>query len=174
MNIVGDFGVDKTKIVVLGGFRVYETIQDTFHIEHLTIRSLFGDGVFGSISFTAKDVVIEQCGRQGGRSCGQGLVASGSSTVARCTNVIVRKCKLSGVTACNGALIIFDGMDTSIDNNSDHPFGEFEDFVHYGLRFVRPSSTIQLVHPLTKEHVPQTIMMVVHVIGVLQKEVIMV
>jgi hypothetical protein len=95
MTIVGVAPADIKNIVVLGGITIPSNIQGNIHIEHLTIRQSTGSGVRGSSSFTLKDVVIEQCSSSG-------VIAFGSTTVARCTNVTVRRCRREGVQVCDG------------------------------------------------------------------------
>ena len=69
--------------------------------------------------------------------------------VGRCTNVEVRQCGRSGVCAAHGASITLIGAETTVHHNCTE--GESDD---YGLGvFSSRSSTIQLVSPLTKEHV---------------------
>ena len=138
MNIVGDSRVAKEKIVVVGGIEFKKRIQGNCHLQHLTLRQAEVDGVFGLSSFTMEDVVVEQCN-------GYGVVASGTGVVARCTNVEVHQCPLSGITASHGASITLIGAKTSVHNNCTDEWSD-----DYGLKVRRSSSTIQLVHPLTK------------------------
>ena len=51
--------------------------------------------------------MIEQCGDDG-------VIASGSSTRARCTDITVSRCDKSGVIANTGASVILEGSETSI------------------------------------------------------------
>ena len=139
MNIVGDSRVAKEKIVVVGGIEFKKRIQGNCHLQHLTLRQAEVDGVFGLSSFTMEDVVVEQCN-------GYGVVASGTGVVARCTNVEVRKCALSGITASHGGSIRLVGAKTTVHHNCTDGWSD-----DYGLKVRRSSSsTIQLVHPLTK------------------------
>jgi hypothetical protein len=141
MNIVGDPGVAKEKIVVVGGIYFKEGIQGNGHLQHLTLRQAKWNGVFGHSSFTMKDVLVEQCD-------GHGVVASGPGVVNRCTNVEVRQCGRSGVLAHNGASITLIGAKTAVHHNCTNGYSE-----EYGLTVYGSSSTIQLVSPLTKEQV---------------------
>ena len=82
MNIVGEPGVAKEEIVVLGGFRFKEGIQGDCHLQHLTLRQAKECGMYGLSSFTMEDVLVEQCG-YGVCADGTGVVG----VVGRCTNV---------------------------------------------------------------------------------------
>jgi len=142
MNIVGDPGVPKGDIVVVGGIKFEEGIQGNSHLQHLTLRQAEGYGVDGNSSFTMDDVLVEQCGFYG-------VAADGYGVVGRCTNVEVRQCGWSGVFARDGASITLIGAKTTVHHNCTN--GESDD---YGLKVDDSfSSTIQLVSPLTKEHV---------------------
>jgi hypothetical protein len=99
--------------------------------------------VGGSSSFTLNDLMIDQCGEYG-------VCAYGSSTLAKCTNITVRQCKLSGVMAQNGGTIIIGGAKTSVHENCTE--GETWD---YGLKVFGPSSKIQIISPLTKESISE-------------------
>jgi hypothetical protein len=144
MHIVGDPGVAKEEIVVVGGISFEKGIQRNCHLQHLTLRQGKGNGVQGWSSFTMEDVLVEQCGRSG-------VVASGAYTrvVGRCTNVEVRQCGRSGVLAHNGASITLIGAKTTVHHNCTR-----ENSNNYGLDVsgCQPS-TIQLVSPLTKKQV---------------------
>ena len=140
MNIVGDPGVAKEEIVVVGGIFFGKGIQGNCHLQHLTLRQAKAYGVYGASSFTMEDVLVEQCD--------YGVVASGTGVVGRCTNVEVRQCKGSGVFAGSGASITLIGAKTTVHHNCTK--GRSGD---YGLQVFGSSSTIQLVSPLTKEHV---------------------
>ena len=141
VNIVGSPDVlDKSTIIVQGGIFIQPNINGTVHVEHITIRGS-KCGVRGYSSFTMNDLIIEQCGE-----CG--VVASGSSTIGRCCNVVISKCQLSGVCARSGASIILEGRETSIYENCSG--GES---LYYGLLVWYPSSKIQIVSPLTKESI---------------------
>jgi hypothetical protein len=142
MNIVGDPGVLKSEIVVVGGILFKKGIQLNCHLQHMMIRHPNGSGVWGVSSFTMEDVIVEQC-----KSWGVG--ASGRFVVGRCTNVEVRQCGHSGIFTKDNASITLIGAKTTVHHNctEGHSY-------EYGLRvcgcFV---STIQLVAPLTKEQV---------------------
>jgi hypothetical protein len=137
VNIVGSRDVlDKSKIVVVGGFRI---TANGVHVEHLTIRHKNGTGVVGKSSCTLTDLMIDQCD-------GYGVFAGGSDAVLNCTNIMVSKCMKSGVFAYNGGTIILRGNRTLITDNS---LGGYSD--SYGLLVWGPSSKIQIVKPLTKE-----------------------
>jgi hypothetical protein len=142
MHIVGDPGVTKEEIVVVGGIFFGKGIQGNCHLQHLTLRQAKGSGVLGYSSFTMEDVIVEKCGYYG-------VDAVGTDTVGRLTNVEVRQCGLSGVQAYNGASITLIGAKTTVHHNCTK--GGSDD---YGLGVSwPPSSTIQLVTPLTKEQV---------------------
>jgi hypothetical protein len=142
MNIVGDPGVLKSEIVVVGGIKFKPGIQGNCHLQHLTLRQAKQCGVYGQSSFTMEDVLVEQCGYYG-------VVASGTGVVGRCTNVEVRQCGMSGVIAWNGASITLIGPKTTVHHNCTKG-----DSGSYGLEvYGSSSSTIQLVFPLTKEEV---------------------
>jgi len=162
MTIVGVAPSDIKNIVVLGGITIPSNIQGNIHIEHLTIRQSTGSGVRGSSSFTLKDVVIEQCSSSG-------VYAFGSTTVARCTNVTVRRCRREGVQVCDGQGTLTDctvvecgwsGIESSnngvihIEGESTIVTGNCTDYEEreeneYGL-CARISSVIILHTPLTK------------------------
>ena len=142
LHIVGDPGVAKEEIVVLGGILFNAGIPGKCHLQHLTLRQAKGSGVVGESSFTMDDVLVEQCGHHG-------VLAWGTGGVGRCTNVEVRQCEWSGVGADDGASIILIGAKTTVHHNCTK--GESDD---YGLKVFRSSSsTIQLVPPLKKEQV---------------------
>jgi hypothetical protein len=141
MNIVGDPGVLKSEIVVVGGIAFKKGIPGNCHLQHLTLRQRQAktNGVLGWSSFTMEDVLLEQCGH--------GVFASGTGVTGRCTNVEVRQCCWSGVVAAEGAFITLIGAKTTVHHNCTD--GDSDD---YGLNvFGSSSSTIQLVSPLTKE-----------------------
>jgi hypothetical protein len=140
MNIVGDPGVSKSEIVVVGRIRFKRGIQGNCHLQHLTLRQAKYCGVAGESSFTMDDVLVEQCS-------GYGVCAYGTGVVGRCTNVEVRQCQGSGVIANGGASITLIGTKTTVHHNCTTGGSD-----EYGLK-VYDSSTIQLVFPLTKEQV---------------------
>jgi|SaaInlV_150m_DNA_4_1039716.scaffolds.fasta_scaffold03822_4 hypothetical protein len=139
MNIVGDPDVAKEEVVVVGGIWFKKGIQGC-HLQHLTLRQAEECGVFGFSSFTMEDVLVEQCHSQG-------VFVYGTNVVARCTNVEVKECGGSGVTAANGASITLIGARTTVHNNCIKENNNW-----YGLDVYGSSSTIQLVG-LTKEQV---------------------
>ena len=141
MNIVGDPGVPKSEIVVVGGILFEGGIPGNSHLQHLTLRQAKRNGVFGESSFTMEDVLVEQCTYYGVRAYGAGVVG-------RCTNVEVRQCGGSGVTAGSGASITLIGAKTTVHHNCT-----IGDSDTYGLKVYGSSSTILLVAPLTKEQV---------------------
>jgi hypothetical protein len=144
MHIVGDPGVPKEKIVVVGDIRFKKGIQGNCHLQHLTLRQAKMYGVRGWSSFTMEDVLVEQCDDSG-------VVASGTGVVGRCSNVEVRQCGESGVGAYEGASITLIGAKTTVHHNSTKGRSDC-----YGLQvYASSSSTIQLVSPLTKEQVSQ-------------------
>ena len=142
MFIVGDSGVPKEEIVVVGGIWFKKGIEGNCHLEHLTLRYAKGIGVNGESSFTMEDVLVEQCE-------GEGVVAIGPGVIGRCTNVEVRQCGWSGVFANDGGSITLIGAKTTVHHNCTN--GESDT---YGLEVsFSASSTVQLVSPLTKETV---------------------
>jgi hypothetical protein len=142
VNIVGDPGVAKEKIVVVGGISFVKEIQGNCHLQHLTLRQAKRSGVTGQSSFTMEDVVVEQCGFVG-------VVANGAGVVGRCTNLEVRHCAASGLLAYDGGSITLIGAKTTVHHNCTKGYSG-----DYGLKVFRSaSSTIQLVSPLTKETV---------------------
>jgi len=147
MNIVGDPGVARKDIVIMGGIMFEPEIEGNCHLEHLTLRQAKSNGVLGESSFTMEDVLVKQCGRSG-------VFARGAGGVGRCTNVEVRQCGLSGVAALYGASITLIGAKTTVHHNCSGAGSN-----HYGLKVYGSSfstkqlSTIQLVFPLTKEQV---------------------
>jgi hypothetical protein len=146
MTIVGDPGVPKSEIVVIGGIFFREGIQGNCHLQHMTLRQATESGVIGQSSFTMEDVLVEQC-------VNVGVVAYGNvgrDVVGRCTNVEVRQCGGSGVVAMNGGSITLIGANTTVHHNCTR--GKSDD---YGLQVwgFSGQQTIQLVFPLTKEQV---------------------
>ena len=142
MNIVGDPGEPRSEIVVVGGIWFKKGIQGNCHLQHLTLCQAKKCGVAGESPFTMEDVLVEQCGLSG-------VVASGTDVVGRCTNVKVRHCGHNGVLAYGGASITLIGAKTTVHHNCTTG-----DSNQYGLQVIgSSSSTIQLVSPLTKEHV---------------------
>jgi hypothetical protein len=142
MNIVGDPGVAKEKIVVVGGIQFRTGGQGNCHLQHLTLREAKRFGVYGESSFTMDDVLVEQCKYHG-------VFASGTGVFGRCTNVAVRHCGRSGLFAFNGASITLIGARTTVHHNCKDGESDFYGLSVYGSS----SSTIQLVSPLTKEQV---------------------
>jgi len=142
MNIVGDPGVPKSEIVVMGGIQFKKGIQGNCHLQHLTLRQAKWTGVSGESSFTMDDVLVEQCGYYG-------VGATGTGAVGRCTNVEVRQCGLSGVGALRDASITLIGAKTTVHHNCTKGGSGSYGLAVYGSS----SSTIQLVSPLTKEEV---------------------
>jgi hypothetical protein len=141
IKIVGRPDVSKEKIVVVGGIEFKKGIQENCHLQHVTLRQAKGNGVHGRSSFTMEDVLVEQCRH--------GVCANGTGVAGRCTNVEVRHCQRSGVSAASGASITLIGAKTTVHHNCTTG-----DSLEYGLKvFASTSSTIQLVSPLTKEQV---------------------
>jgi hypothetical protein len=147
MNIVGDSGVPKSEIVVVGGIWFEQGIPENCHLQHLTLRQAKFSGVYGESSFMMEDVLVEQCGEYG--VFANGTYTSGG-VIGRCTNVEVRQCGQSGVKA-QWASITLIGAKTTVHHNCTD--GDSDDY-GYGLEVAgSSSSTIQLVSPLTKEQV---------------------
>jgi hypothetical protein len=141
MNIVGDPGVAKEEIVVVGGIYFMEGIQENCHLQHLTLRQAKGNGVTGHSSFTMEDVLVEQCGRHG-------VMASGTGVTGKCTNMEVRQCGASGVFAGTGGSMTLIGAKTTVHHNCTAEYRPY-----FGLQVYGSSSTIQLISPLTKEQI---------------------
>ena len=142
MQIVGDPRVVKEDIIVACGIMLEKEIQGNCHLQHLTLRQAKETGVLGLSSFTMDEVLVEQCG-------GYGVVAFGTGVVGRCTDVEVRQCGFSGVSASDGASITLIGAKTTVHHNCTKANSR-----SYGLLVSgSSSSTIQLVAPLTKEQV---------------------
>jgi hypothetical protein len=139
INIVGDPGVLKEKIVVVGGICFKRGIEGNCHLQHLTLRQAKNSGVNGKSSFTMDDVLVEQCTYSG-------VLADGTGGVGRCTNVEVRQCGWSGVVAGGGASITLIGAQTTVHHNCTEGNSD-----EYGLKVWGATSTIQLVSPLTKK-----------------------
>ena len=87
LRIVGAPEVPTHEIVVVGGCFVIKAPAGADHLQHMIIAGsgLTNTGVEACVSFTMKDVIVEQCG-----NCG----VSGFGVVGTCTNVQVRRCAL--------------------------------------------------------------------------------
>ena len=144
MNIVGQPGVPKEEIIVVGGIRCDSVCRGNVHLQNMTLRSAKKSGVWGQSSFTMTDVIVERC-------CESGVVAWG--TAGACTNVNVRQCGKSGVLAGKGGSMTLIGASTKVHQNCTTR--NYPGYVYprpCGLALVG-SSTIHLVSPLTKETV---------------------
>ena len=142
MNIAGDPEVPTSEIVVMSGIYFKKKIPGICHLQHLTLRQAKGCGVWGQSSFTMEDVLVDQVG-------GSGVVAEGPGVVGRCTDVEVRACGMSGVSATMGASIALIGGRTKIIQNCTTGSSK-----HFGLQVSGSlSSTVHLVFPLRKENV---------------------
>lgn len=132
VNIVGDPRVPREEIVVLGGIRFRKRVG-LCHLQHLTLRRSYRNGVYAESSFTMEDVLVERCG-------GYGVFAYGAD--ARCTDVEVRQCGWSGVMG-DGASITL--VKTSVHDNCkrrrSRPYQDYDLKVSNGSR-------ILLVSPL--------------------------
>jgi len=111
MNIVGDSGVPKEKIVIIGGVYFKRGVQGNCHLQHVALRQAEGSEVLGHSSFSMTDVFVEQCDWFGV------LAADGLDIIGRCTNVKVRQCEWSGVVASYGASITLIGAKTTVHHN---------------------------------------------------------
>ena len=141
INIIGRTSVD-TEVVFLFGFDISPDLDSNVHIENVVITNTRGYGVMSDSSVTMKDIQI--------KSCKKGIFLNGyneDDIYATCTNVKVLNSIGNGVVVTQGASITFDGPDTIISNNNTQ-----NDLNHYGL-LVTDNSTVNLVHPLTKEAV---------------------
>ena len=142
LSIVGRPNAPKESIVILGGINLKKKMKGTCHLQHLTLRQAKGCGVWGQSSFTMEDVLVDQVG-------GSGVVAEGPGVVGRCTDVEVRECGMSGVSATMGASIALIGGRTKITQNCTTGSSK-----HFGLQVSGSlSSTVHLVFPLRKENV---------------------
>jgi len=130
-------------VILLFGLSILENITEgRINVQHVTIRHLKGTGIVSESFFTLKNVIVEQCG-------GSGVCAYGKYGIGICTNVKIRHCAKSGAGAYENGSITLIGSKTSIHNNCTT--GNMDD---HGLTvYDSSSSTIQLVHPLTKEMV---------------------
>lgn len=136
MRIVGEQGVPRKDIVIVGGIYFQ---ADNCHLEGLTVSEAKEHGVRGISYFTMDNVLVNNCGYCGIRVYGAD---------AKCTNVEVTECGWSGVTAVGGATITLIGDRTSVHGNCIKDLTGDD----YGLQ-ASQGSTIQLVFPLTKEQV---------------------
>ena len=158
VSIVGDPKEKRGDIDVIGGIKFDKGIQGNCHLQHLSLRQMMENGVEGRSSFTMDDVLVEQCN-------GCGVRAYGTGVVGRLTNVEIRQCGEDGVVANRSAITLNDvevhhcGLDgvrairgtitltgkTKVHHNCT--------VRGYGLHVCTDDATIQLVFPLTKEHV---------------------
>jgi hypothetical protein len=143
MKIVGRPGVAKKDIEVVGGIKINAGTVGNVHLANMTICDSKSIGVNARSSFTMENVVVERCGFDG-------VVADGAAVVGKCTNVEVRQCENSGLIASMGASMTLVGAKTTVHHNCT---SEGSGYRSYGLQVYGPSSTIQLVSPLTKETV---------------------
>lgn len=97
VNIVGRPGLERTDVVINGGFMIKPDIQGSVHFENMTIFQENYMGVWGQSSFTLTNVLVEKCGAFG-------VTASGEGVFALCTDVEVRTCGMSGVVAAKGGV----------------------------------------------------------------------
>ena len=141
MNIVGDPGVPRSGIVVVGGIKINEDIEGNCHLQHLTLRQAKATGVYAASSFTMEDVLVEQCDHDG-------VFVVGTNTVGRCTNVEVHRCKESGMIVLEGGSIILSGPKTMVSHNCTKGFDST-----YGLKVFGNINNIRIEYPLTKEKV---------------------
>ena len=144
LTIVGDPGVLRKDIVVLSSIRFMSWTQENCHLQHMTLRPANKIGVHGKSSFTMEDVQVEQCQLYG-------VVACGTTTRCKCTNVIVTDCGRSGMLATDGATITLSGLENQMLVHHTCKTGGEND---YGLQVEGEyGATIQVVHPLTIETV---------------------
>jgi hypothetical protein len=155
VNIFGAWGIDKSKIVVLGGFKIIKNICGNVHLGNMSIRPPISrkglHGVMGLSSFTLENVVLK--GNGGDHlDYKHGVFVDGAanhSIVARCKNVQVSQFGGSGMFASNGATIILSGTETKVNENLCY----CSSYTCYnaGLNVDFRNSTIQLCTPLKKE-----------------------
>ena len=110
VTIVGAPEVPRESIVVVGDIKIVADIEATTMLRHLTIRGSKKCAVVGYSSFDVYDVVVEN-------SNGHGIVGSGTSTMVRCDDVVVRGSSGSGVGAMRGASVVMSGAMTSVHGN---------------------------------------------------------
>ena len=109
-------------------------------IEDLTIKGAKGDGLLASCGMKVimRGCTVEECG-------GSGVWAYRADIT--CDDLQVIGCGRSGVFALTNATITLSGQGTSIQGNRTKGMSD-----SYGLH-ASSSSTILLVHPLTKEQI---------------------
>ena len=109
-------------------------------IENLKIN----EGVYGLYADEGMKVIMRGCTVE---DCQYGVIADGADI--SCDDLQVIGCGGSGVYALSNATITLSGQGTTIQGNGTKGRSD-----HYGLNaWVDSSSTIHLVHPLTKEEI---------------------
>ena len=109
-------------------------------IEDLSIQGGKGSGLYAN---DGMDLIVRRCKVE---KCQQFGVVAFNAHIS-CDDVQVVGCGNSGVSAYN-ATITLSGQSTSIQGN-----GTKGESWYYGLEAFSSSSTIHLIHPLTKEQI---------------------
>ena len=133
-------GCGKTTLVGFGLKIKGNKSDGIVEIEDLKIKGVDRYGLFAyeGMNVIMRGCTVEDCKRSG-------VVANGADI--SCDDLQVIGCGSSGVYASHGATITLSGQGTSIQGN-----GTKGNSCDYGLD-ARSSSSIQLVHPLTKEKI---------------------
>ena len=110
-------------------------------IEDLTIKGAKGEGLFAynGMKVIMRGCTIEECGWHG---------VNAYKADITCDDLQVIGCGRSGVYAYINATITLSGHGTSIQGNGTKGYSD-----DYGLKASSSSSSIHLVHPLTKEQI---------------------
>lgn len=166
MNIIGRYGVDKTKIRILGslflcnkydllgsitGKEYYDQPNKPltnfqFHLENMVIcgkNPNKTDGIIAKSSFSINNVIIENWFR--------GMVVSNPYTVARCTNIEVRHCSRGGIVAKDCNSIILTGPYTTIHHNCCEMLSDYDEdrgLEIQGDRYGENAGIIRIIFPL--------------------------
>tara|TARA_B110000261_G_scaffold40744_1_gene47714 strand:- start:1304 stop:2830 length:1527 start_codon:yes stop_codon:yes gene_type:complete len=123
-KIDGDFGSNTLKIssamtiigadhkdppVIKGGIMFKKGIVGNCDLQNLILIGSKNEGVYGQSSFTMENVLVQDCGANGVRVVGPGVIG-------RCTDVKVTRCTLNGMIVLGGASITLSGT-TIVENN---------------------------------------------------------
>ena len=143
-------GREKTTLVEFGlkinGWKTSGIVE----IGDLTIKGVESDGVYAcnGMNVIMRGVSVEECG-----GCGVSASSGGEIT---CEDLQVIGCGCNGVSASSNGTITLSGEGTSIQRNGtkgdDHYYGLYAQ-PSFGLNTYSSSSSIRLVHPLTKEQI---------------------
>ena len=140
LSIIGA-GCGKTTLVGVGLKIEGNTSDGIVEIENLKIK---GGGGCGLYAYYGMKVIMRGCTVEECES--DGVYASGADI--SCDDLQVVGCGRSGVYASDNATITLSGQGTTIQGN-----GTKGRSCYYGLKIFDSSSTIHLVHPLTKEEI---------------------